>query len=213
MQEGRDPAHPSTPPPCRTEAPLWVEAGVGGPRLLVGVGLAPCPSAAPLGTLWGRAAGSQAGPLTTAFSLGVRVADSPLPPPHPGSEGPPQLCGAGLGLRCLLRAAACLPCLPGCGVCPPAAGTRAPWQGRGWRGSGPHPAAVCPGGLQLRSPPPPHAGLSPTQAWLRLYGYLPQPSRQMSTMHSAQTFSSALAEMQKFYGITVTGILDEETKA
>uniref|UniRef100_A0A8C3JSA8 Matrix metallopeptidase 15 n=1 Tax=Calidris pygmaea TaxID=425635 RepID=A0A8C3JSA8_9CHAR len=51
------------------------------------------------------------------------------------------------------------------------------------------------------------------EAWLRLYGYLPQPSPQMSTMHSAQTFSSALAEMQKFYGITVTGILDEETKA
>lgn len=51
------------------------------------------------------------------------------------------------------------------------------------------------------------------QAWLRLYGYLPQPSRQMSTMRSAQTFSSALAEMQRFYGITVTGVLDEETKA
>ncbi|XP_055675072.1 matrix metalloproteinase-15 [Falco peregrinus] len=51
------------------------------------------------------------------------------------------------------------------------------------------------------------------EAWLRLYGYLPQPSRQMSTMRSAQTFSLALAEMQKFYGITVTGVLDEETKA
>ncbi|NXN07930.1 MMP14 protein, partial [Indicator maculatus] len=51
------------------------------------------------------------------------------------------------------------------------------------------------------------------QAWLRLYGYLPQPSRQMSTMRSAQTFAAALAEMQKFYGIPVTGVLDEETKA
>lgn len=51
------------------------------------------------------------------------------------------------------------------------------------------------------------------QAWLRLYGYLPQPSRQMSTMRSAQIFSAALAEMQRFYGITVTGVLDEETKA
>lgn len=60
--------------------------------------------------------------------------------------------------------------------------------------------------------PSPHAH-SPAQAWLRLYGYLPQPSRHMSTMRSAQTFSAALTEMQKFYGITVTGVLDEETKA
>ncbi|XP_006271790.3 matrix metalloproteinase-15 [Alligator mississippiensis] len=50
------------------------------------------------------------------------------------------------------------------------------------------------------------------EAWLRLYGYLPQSSRQMSTMRSAQIFSSALSEMQRFYGIPVTGILDEETK-
>uniref|UniRef100_A0A8C5KIW8 Matrix metallopeptidase 15 n=1 Tax=Jaculus jaculus TaxID=51337 RepID=A0A8C5KIW8_JACJA len=49
--------------------------------------------------------------------------------------------------------------------------------------------------------------------WLRLYGYLPQPSRHMSTMRSAQILASALAEMQRFYGIPVTGVLDEETKA
>lgn len=49
--------------------------------------------------------------------------------------------------------------------------------------------------------------------WLRLYGYLPQPSRYMSTMRSAQILASALAEMQRFYGIPVTGVLDEETKA
>lgn len=34
----------------------------------------------------------------------------------------------------------------------------------------------------------------------------------MSTMRSAQILSSALSEMQKFYGIPVTGVLDEETK-
>uniref|UniRef100_A0A8C9Q5J1 Matrix metallopeptidase 15 n=1 Tax=Spermophilus dauricus TaxID=99837 RepID=A0A8C9Q5J1_SPEDA len=51
------------------------------------------------------------------------------------------------------------------------------------------------------------------QNWLRLYGYLPQPSRHMSTMRSAQILASALAEMQRFYGIPVTGVLDEETKA
>uniref|UniRef100_F7F9P0 Matrix metallopeptidase 15 n=1 Tax=Ornithorhynchus anatinus TaxID=9258 RepID=F7F9P0_ORNAN len=55
---------------------------------------------------------------------------------------------------------------------------------------------------------PPSVALS----WLRLYGYLPQPSRQMSTMRSAQILASAISEMQRFYGITVTGVLDEETK-
>lgn len=54
---------------------------------------------------------------------------------------------------------------------------------------------------------------SPLQNWLRLYGYLPQPSRHMSTMRSAQILASALAEMQRFYGIPITGVLDEETKA
>lgn len=51
------------------------------------------------------------------------------------------------------------------------------------------------------------------QNWLRLYGYLPQPNRHMSTLRSAQILASALAEMQRFYGIPVTGVLDEETKA
>lgn len=51
------------------------------------------------------------------------------------------------------------------------------------------------------------------QGWLQFYGYLPQSNRQMSTLRSAQTLSSALSEMQSFYGIPVTGVLDEETKA
>lgn len=53
----------------------------------------------------------------------------------------------------------------------------------------------------------------PLQNWLRLYGYLPQPNRHMSTLRSAQILASALSEMQRFYGIPVTGVLDEETKA
>ncbi|KAH0619431.1 hypothetical protein JD844_000045 [Phrynosoma platyrhinos] len=35
----------------------------------------------------------------------------------------------------------------------------------------------------------------------------------MSTLRSAQIFSSAISEMQSFYGIAVTGVLDEETAA
>ncbi|XP_077309827.1 matrix metalloproteinase-15 isoform X1 [Lithobates pipiens] len=49
------------------------------------------------------------------------------------------------------------------------------------------------------------------EAWLRLYGYLPQTSRQMSTLRSAQILSSAVAQMQQFYGIPVTGELDKAT--
>uniref|UniRef100_A0A452V7F4 Membrane-type matrix metalloproteinase 1 n=1 Tax=Ursus maritimus TaxID=29073 RepID=A0A452V7F4_URSMA len=87
-----------------------------------------------------------------------------------------------------------------------------PGWGGWWRG----PSNLRPGELargagcsgSRGAPPPPH----PTN-WLRLYGYLPQPSRHMSTMRSAQILASALAEMQRFYGIPVTGVLDEETKA
>lgn len=78
--------------------------------------------------------------------------------------------------------------------------------GRGWEAD-----CAC---LEVRGPgPADQAVASPLQNWLRLYGYLPQPSRHMSTMRSAQILASALAEMQRFYGIPVTGVLDEETKA
>ncbi|KAM4614242.1 matrix metalloproteinase-15 isoform 1-T1 [Discoglossus pictus] len=50
------------------------------------------------------------------------------------------------------------------------------------------------------------------EAWLRLYGYLPQASRQMSTLRSAEILSSAISEMQRFYGIPVTGELDTKTR-
>lgn len=44
-----------------------------------------------------------------------------------------------------------------------------------------------------------------------MYGYLPQASRQMSTMRSAQILSSAVSDMQRFYGLEVTGKMDPET--
>ncbi|MGH0129427.1 UNVERIFIED_CONTAM: hypothetical protein FKN15_002190 [Acipenser sinensis] len=53
---------------------------------------------------------------------------------------------------------------------------------------------------------------NPTQSWLRMYGYLPQASKQMSTMRSAQILSNAIADMQRFYGLTVTGEMDDETQ-
>lgn len=43
-----------------------------------------------------------------------------------------------------------------------------------------------------------------------MYGYLSQASRQMS-MQSAQILSSAVKDMQRFYGLEVTGQMDAAT--
>lgn len=51
------------------------------------------------------------------------------------------------------------------------------------------------------------------QAWLREFGYLSQASRQMSTMQSAQILSKAISDMQRFYGLEVTGAMDDATVA
>ncbi|KAK5609876.1 hypothetical protein CRENBAI_013521 [Crenichthys baileyi] len=51
------------------------------------------------------------------------------------------------------------------------------------------------------------------EAWLRHFGYLSQASRQMSTMHSAQILSKAISDMQRFYGLEVTGEMDPATIA
>lgn len=49
------------------------------------------------------------------------------------------------------------------------------------------------------------------ESWLRTYGYLSQASRQMSTMQSAQILSSAIKDMQHFYGLEVTGRMEAAT--
>ncbi|XP_074533294.1 matrix metalloproteinase-15 [Halichoeres trimaculatus] len=51
------------------------------------------------------------------------------------------------------------------------------------------------------------------EAWLRKFGYLSQASRQMSTMQSAQILSKAISDMQRFYGLQVTGEMDAATVA
>ncbi|XP_042352337.1 matrix metalloproteinase-14 [Plectropomus leopardus] len=49
------------------------------------------------------------------------------------------------------------------------------------------------------------------EAWLRKFGYLSQASSQMSTMQSAQILSKAIGDMQRFYGLEVTGEMDPAT--
>ncbi|CAL8260728.1 unnamed protein product [Merluccius merluccius] len=49
------------------------------------------------------------------------------------------------------------------------------------------------------------------ESWLRQFGYLSQASRQMSTMSSSQVLSRAIADMQRFYGLQVTGEMDPAT--
>uniref|UniRef100_A0A665W0V9 Matrix metallopeptidase 16b (membrane-inserted) n=1 Tax=Echeneis naucrates TaxID=173247 RepID=A0A665W0V9_ECHNA len=50
------------------------------------------------------------------------------------------------------------------------------------------------------------------QGWLQQYGYLPRTEPGMSFLRSAQTMHSAIAAMQRVYGLNVTGTLDEKTK-
>ncbi|XP_029309891.1 matrix metalloproteinase-16 isoform X3 [Cottoperca gobio] len=50
------------------------------------------------------------------------------------------------------------------------------------------------------------------EGWLQRYGYLPRTEPGMSVLRSAQTMHSAIAAMQRVYGLNVTGTLDEKTK-
>uniref|UniRef100_G3VWN5 Matrix metallopeptidase 15 n=1 Tax=Sarcophilus harrisii TaxID=9305 RepID=G3VWN5_SARHA len=112
------------------------------------------------------------------------------PPPWPGPSSPDPLISEGCWAFALAP--------PTLGQIPPMA-CACPRVSLG-------AARVMRAGWAARSP------AAHPENWLRFYGYLPQPSRQMSTMRSAQILASAISEMQRFYGITVTGVLDEETK-
>uniref|UniRef100_A0A3P8SKW1 Matrix metallopeptidase 16 n=1 Tax=Amphiprion percula TaxID=161767 RepID=A0A3P8SKW1_AMPPE len=49
------------------------------------------------------------------------------------------------------------------------------------------------------------------EAWLQRYGYLPPADPRMSVLRSARVMQSAIAAMQRHYGLNVTGGLDSNT--
>ncbi|CAL8321006.1 unnamed protein product [Boreogadus saida] len=49
------------------------------------------------------------------------------------------------------------------------------------------------------------------EAWLQRYGYLPPADPRMSLLRSARAMQSAIAAMQRHYGLNVTGTLGRST--
>ncbi|XP_069807636.1 matrix metalloproteinase-24 isoform X4 [Dendropsophus ebraccatus] len=49
------------------------------------------------------------------------------------------------------------------------------------------------------------------ESWLKTYGYLLPYDIRISALHSGKAMQSAVATMQQFYGIPVTGVLDQMT--
>lgn len=56
-----------------------------------------------------------------------------------------------------------------------------------------------------------HFLLFHAQVWLQQYGYLPPGDVRAQAIRSPKAIVSAISDMQKFYGLTITGSMDPET--
>nr|XP_055229359.1 matrix metalloproteinase-24 isoform X4 [Gorilla gorilla gorilla] len=132
-------------------------------------------------------------------SRGGRAAPGPPPPPPGQAPRWSRWLVPGRLLLLLLPALCCLPGAARAAAAAAGAGNRAAAAGAGNRAA----VAVA----RADEAEAPFAG----QNWLKSYGYLLPYDSRASALHSAKALQSAVSTMQQFYGIPVTGVLDQTT--
>nr|XP_028684180.1 matrix metalloproteinase-24 isoform X3 [Macaca mulatta] len=126
-------------------------------------------------------------------SRGGRAAPGPLPPRGRAPRWSRWRVPGRLLLLLLLPALCCLP----------VAARAAAAAGAGDRAA----VAVAVAVARAAEAEAPFAG----QNWLKSYGYLLPYDSRASALHSGKALQSAVSTMQQFYGIPVTGVLDQTT--
>nr|XP_045218751.1 matrix metalloproteinase-24 isoform X3 [Macaca fascicularis] len=127
-------------------------------------------------------------------SRGGRAAPGPPPPRGRAPRWSRWRVPGRLLLLLLLPALCCLPVAARAAAAAPGSGDRAA-------------VAVAVAVARAAEAEAPFAG----QNWLKSYGYLLPYDSRASALHSGKALQSAVSTMQQFYGIPVTGVLDQTT--